>query len=1478
MAPKSAIVLAVPGGQLGDEPLDDSASIGDLVLPQTTVVAAPRPLPNIKRTPAPPLDESVHSSHVHGAPAGVWTLNRHPAPFVTTSTVVRSQRGVLPGVAPDTSPPAVPELSLALMLCDDWEQLSAGEQLATPSDSGARAVAGQMMQHVLCSDCADLTPNLGLGPFEVADAAAPFFLLPHESSLSGIDQEPETLVFTWGDNSLGQCLIGAVAQQVQGPSHVPLDCRCVSLCCSSDRSILVTKRGTLWGGGLNAGRTLSEAAGDGSLDGPTLLDVPELVNVGLTAVAAGREHVLAVTEHGTLLAWAASTDEGEAGVDSDFAKAGPVWPKAPLLPLQGLNVPRRVATVACGDAHSMVLTACGQIYSFGSNTCGQLGIGANVQQASTPVVVGSRARGLPMRSVAAGAKHSLALTLSGALLVWGSNEDGCLGLGAMSSSKAACFLPALAPGLPGPGRYIAAGGCHSAVIVQGGRLLLAGSNSCGQLGHPRCDKLCSFDFDGVLNEGELCARSASLGHEHSLVLTYDGKLFAFGRNREGQCGVANPPPQDASTSCVEVPSQVSLPSPLGSDRSPIVWAVAAGRHHNLVLCSPAPDADERLVGSDVGNVAKRPFSSTGQRMKPPLQTRRSTFPSLDLRDVPVGAPGPLDARIAALTGTGVAASSKAANFPATNLPSQAKGVRTMKETALFKQVVQPGAAPCLFMALSLPRLTSLLEGATSVSHDEHVQALCVALVRPSVLNASFCYPGLRKARLDAAGLCRTLAMLCARDVTAGPRLLDAAAEGLALLADGPVEDLVQPDQLRALAIYMCIPARRPATIALPPLPPGGGGARQPRSILAGIAHLVMRMPAVGRIALRDLLADDCGDARVLGDFIVPHIRHLADDAIRNTGQQPWLAGALWEVVNQLQLQRPLWEAVLLLQIVASASERAAFLLRPSDVAASATSMPPLTVQNGAPEATLHTPAEKDEEQDAELVLTPSASGLGDSVSSRSSMLVRTSCMVGLLDAAAFQLTSLAEGYIPPEVEFWLFQEHAQFCQISPTEVVNEPWWSDVASMLPRRFCSFMAHANLVPVAFKQRVLQVENVLRQRLSQEQVLWPQAEALLAGGRVDPAAFYFMLRVNRQDLLRETLAQMYSASPVDLRRPLRVEFIGEEAVDEGGVMREFFRVLSRELFSPEAGLFFEAEGSRRLWFNPTLAPGRQLEDYWMVGVIIALAVYNNHPGLDVRLPSVLFKKLKGEPVTQDDLMQLFPVQTGSLQALLAWAPSQPADTEADAEVADAEFEATFCLSFCFSPPSPASRVGVGAGSATRPEEQPLCQGGAERPVLYRDRACFVALAQHFLMHSSVQAQFESFARGFRHVCNSPLFDVLRAEELEAIVAGQIDLDFTHLRQGAQYEGYASSEPYIDTFWQVLEAFDKPRRRRFLAFCTGSDVAPTQGLQDLRLLVQRHGEEPTNRLPVAHTCFNLLLLPRYSSPDKLRTRLIMAIEWTEG
>lgn len=43
-----------------------------------------------------------------------------------------------------------------------------------------------------------------------------------------------------------------------------------------------------------------------------------------------------------------------------------------------------------------------------------------------------------------------------------------------------------------------------------------------------------------------------------------------------------------------------------------------------------------------------------------------------------------------------------------------------------------------------------------------------------------------------------------------------------------------------------------------------------------------------------------------------------------------------------------------------------------------------------------------------------------------------------------------------------------------------------------------------------------------------------------------------------------------------------VGEEAVDEGGVLKEFFMLISRELLTPDYGMFKYYEESRLLWFN--------------------------------------------------------------------------------------------------------------------------------------------------------------------------------------------------------------------------------------------------------------------------------------------------------
>lgn len=47
--------------------------------------------------------------------------------------------------------------------------------------------------------------------------------------------------------------------------------------------------------------------------------------------------------------------------------------------------------------------------------------------------------------------------------------------------------------------------------------------------------------------------------------------------------------------------------------------------------------------------------------------------------------------------------------------------------------------------------------------------------------------------------------------------------------------------------------------------------------------------------------------------------------------------------------------------------------------------------------------------------------------------------------------------------------------------------------------------------------------------------------------------------------------------------------------------------------------------------------------------------------------------------------------------------------------------------------------------------------------------------------------------------------------------------------------------------------------------------------MTIQRAGPD-TEALPTSHTCFNYLLLPDYSSGEKLRHKMKLAINYAEG
>ncbi|EOD26196.1 putative ubiquitin-protein ligase [Emiliania huxleyi CCMP1516] len=123
-----------------------------------------------------------------------------------------------------------------------------------------------------------------------------------------------------------------------------------------------------------------------------------------------------------------------------------------------------------------------------------------------------------------------------------------------------------------------------------------------------------------------------------------------------------------------------------------------------------------------------------------------------------------------------------------------------------------------------------------------------------------------------------------------------------------------------------------------------------------------------------------------------------------------------------------------------------------------------------------------------------------------------------------------------------------------------------------------------------------------------------------------------------------------------------------------------------------------------------------------------------------------------------------------------------------------------------------------------------------------------------------------------------LFRWEELELLLCGSPNLDFEALERVTQYDdGFSCDSPCIALLWEVIHELPLEMKKKFLFFCTGSDRVPIKGLGNLSFVISRNGSDE-ERLPSAHTCFNHLLLPEYTTKSKLKAQLLKAVSDTEG
>ncbi|CAN6478435.1 unnamed protein product [Victoria cruziana] len=227
--------------------------------------------------------------------------------------------------------------------------------------------------------------------------------------------------------------------------------------------------------------------------------------------------------------------------------------------------------ISCGGAHTLFLTEEGRVFATGMNDFGQLGNTRITDHTPEPCeVVGF---GEKVVKISAGYRHSAAITVDGALYMWGDNSSGQLGLG--KKAEKIVTSPCIVDSLSGFHiEMVALGSEHSVAITENGDMLSWGAGGSGQLGHGHHPSILSFlrgsreytprlvrTLEGVK------VRKIAAGLLHSACIDENGSVFMFGQRTTDKLGFAE-------TNIVSSPSAIKLPSS---------QQVSCGAYHTCVI-------------------------------------------------------------------------------------------------------------------------------------------------------------------------------------------------------------------------------------------------------------------------------------------------------------------------------------------------------------------------------------------------------------------------------------------------------------------------------------------------------------------------------------------------------------------------------------------------------------------------------------------------------------------------------------------------------------------------------------------------------------------------------------------------------------------------------------------------------------------------------------------------------------------------------
>jgi alpha-tubulin suppressor-like RCC1 family protein len=324
-------------------------------------------------------------------------------------------------------------------------------------------------------------------------------------------------------------------------------------------------------------------------------------------VHASYYHNLAVGKSsGLLYSWGCGTFT-EGGLDGVIPALGQgkdaedtgALPKVVDMPMETGEF---IKHIAGGAYHSAVLMNTGKVFTFGAGQLGQLGRSIQgVDSSGLPVdpLPGHAAIQQKVKrdgmddandgivevvdadKIGAGFYNTFAICNKGKLYCTGENQNEQCGVGPKNLHSFAQVREVGEEIVD----QVEGGYCHTLVKTITGKVLSFGCGDDGQRGDGRVGDDSNRPVVTPI-EIPVAAQALAAGANHSVILGENGKVYAFGANDVGQCGVPSDPPiqdeeddddDDDEGSSVLAPKEVELPKEAGA-----VIRVSAGYAHTVL--------------------------------------------------------------------------------------------------------------------------------------------------------------------------------------------------------------------------------------------------------------------------------------------------------------------------------------------------------------------------------------------------------------------------------------------------------------------------------------------------------------------------------------------------------------------------------------------------------------------------------------------------------------------------------------------------------------------------------------------------------------------------------------------------------------------------------------------------------------------------------------------------------------------------------